>query len=96
MSQTTTADDRQTDATLIIAIYQLVIQQLRISIENSFSSLLLQSVHILEVQKRPIVHYGAVRTSTSVHLNEHVNSSFSSSQHKYTQLNTSETSSQNA
>jgi len=101
MSLTTTTDDRQTEATLlygrliIAIIYQLVIQQISLSIENSFSSLLLQYVHILEVQKRPIVHYCAVRTSTSVHLNQHVNSSFSSSQYKYTQLDTSETSSHN-
>ena len=76
MSQTTTADDRQTDAKLyhkcdrytvgyngrliIVVIYQLVIQQLSVSIENSFSSLLLHSVQILEVQKRPIVHYCAL------------------------------------
>jgi len=49
-------------------MYQLVIQQLRISNENSFSSLLLQFVvvQIHEVQKRLIVNYCAVRTSTSV------------------------------
>ena len=79
---------------------------IRISNEKSFSSLLLQFVQIIEVQKRPIVHYSALYertldvllqyyTAVWIHLNEHVNSSFNSSQHKYTQLDTSETSSHN-
>jgi len=49
-----------------------------------------QSSIIVQYERR-LQYYTAVW----IHVNEHFNSSFSSSQHKYTQLDTSETSSHN-